>query len=60
MSIKRKTALAHKSNYGGSRSTSEIKYIVIHYTANDGDTDEANGKYFQGGKPHGFRPLFCR
>jgi len=25
-----------------------IKYIVVHYTANDGDTDEGNGKYFNG------------
>lgn len=41
-----KTNLADKSNYGSSRSTSSIKYIVWHYTANDGDTDEANGKYF--------------
>lgn len=38
--------LANKKNYGGSRLTSTIKYIVIHYTANDGDTDENNGKYF--------------
>lgn len=41
-----KTNLADKSNYGSSRSTTSIKYIVWHYTANDGDTDEANGKYF--------------
>lgn len=41
-----KMNLADKSNYGSSRSTSSIKYIVWHYTANDGDTDEANGKYF--------------
>lgn len=41
-----KTNLADKSNYGASRSASSIKYIVWHYTANDGDTDEANGKYF--------------
>lgn len=41
-----KTNFADKSNYGSSRSTSSIKYIVWHYTANDGDTDEANGKYF--------------
>ncbi|WP_051280460.1 peptidoglycan recognition protein family protein [Anaerovorax odorimutans] len=25
---------------------SEIKFIVIHYTANDGDTDESNASYF--------------
>lgn len=48
MSYRMKTALADKSNYGGKRSTNDIKYIVIHYTGNDGDSDEANGKYFQG------------
>jgi N-acetylmuramoyl-L-alanine amidase CwlA len=41
-----KTNLANKQNYGGSRATSKIKWIVIHYTANDGDTDEGNGNYF--------------
>ena len=41
-----KEHLAHKGNYGDKRSLSTIKYIVIHYTANDGDTDENNGKYF--------------
>lgn len=41
-----KTNLANRSNYGASRSTSNIKYLVIHYTANDGDSDENNGKYF--------------
>ena len=42
-----KTNLANKKNYGSSRSTDKIKYIVIHYTGNDGDTDENNGKYFK-------------
>lgn len=42
-----KTNLAHKGNYGGIRPLSQIKYIVIHYTANDGDTDENNGLYFK-------------
>lgn len=41
-----KTNLANKKNYGGTRNVNNIKYIVIHYTANDGDTDENNGKYF--------------
>lgn len=41
-----KTHTANKSNYGGSRSTSTIKYLVIHYTGNDGDSDQNNGKYF--------------
>ena len=42
-----KTNLANKKNYGSTRSTSNIKYIVIHYTANDGDRDESNGNYFK-------------
>ena len=42
-----KTNLANRKNYGGIRSTNAIKYIVIHYTGNDGDTDENNGKYFK-------------
>lgn len=42
-----KTNLANKNNYGAARSTTNIKYIVIHYTGNDGDTDENNGKYFK-------------
>lgn len=41
-----KTNLANKSNYGSKRASSLIKYIVIHYTGNDGDSDESNGKYF--------------
>ena len=37
-----------KSNYYTSgRSLDSIKYIVIHYTANNGDTARNNGKYFQ-------------
>lgn len=46
MAYKMKEHLAHRSNYGSSRKTSEIKYIVIHYTANDGDSDEGNANYF--------------
>lgn len=41
-----KTHYANSKNYGGTRSTSAIDYIVIHMTANDGDTDEANSNYF--------------
>lgn len=41
-----KQLFANPKNYGGKRSLSSIKYIVIHYTVNDGDTDEANAKYF--------------
>ena len=46
MSYTLKTNLSHPKNYGGKRNKSVIKYIVIHYTGNDGDTDENNGKYF--------------
>ena len=42
--IKIKTA--NRSNYGGKRNIADIKYIVIHYTANDGDTAKGNGNYF--------------
>ena len=42
-----KENIANKSNYGGKRSTSDIKYIVVHYTENDGDSDESNAKYFK-------------
>ena len=45
-----KKNLANKSNYGGARNLDKIKYIVIHYTGNDGDTDENNGKYFANNK----------
>ncbi len=42
-----KTNIANKGNYGSRRSLNSIKYIVVHYTANDGDTDENNGIYFK-------------
>ena len=42
-----KTTIANSKNFGGTRSTSKIKWICIHYTANDGDRDESNGKYFR-------------
>lgn len=41
-----KKNLANKRNYGAKRSTSAIKYIFIHYTGNDGDSDESNARYF--------------
>lgn len=54
----RKTNLAHRSNYGNKRSTSSIKYIVLHYTANDGDSDENNGKYFSGANRNASAHIF--
>ena len=41
--------LALRCNYGNARALSTIKYIVIHYTANDGDTALSNAKYFARG-----------
>ena len=37
--------LANKSNYTKNR-TKKIEYIVIHYTANNGDTAKGNCNYF--------------
>lgn len=41
-----KQNLANRQNYGGKR-TQKVEWIVMHYTANDGDSDESNAKYFQ-------------
>ena len=54
----RKTDLAHRSNYGNKRSTSSIEFLVFHYTANDGDTDEANGNYFNGANRNASAHIF--
>ena len=40
---------ALRCNYGNARVLNTIKYIVIHYTANDGDTALSNAKYFANG-----------
>lgn len=42
-----KTVLANKANYGAARATSKILYLIIHYTANDGDSDQGNANYFK-------------
>lgn len=39
---------AHPSNYYAGRGGNAVQYIVVHYTANDGDTDTGNARYFQG------------
>lgn len=44
---KTKTITANRSNYGAKRNSSDIRYLVIHYTGNAGDTAENNGKYFK-------------
>ena len=46
MGYKLKTKLSKRANYGSKRNTKVIKFLVYHYTANDGDTDEANANYF--------------
>lgn len=37
---------ANAGNYGPARNAQAIKYIVIHYTGNDGDTAENNARYY--------------
>ena len=47
MSYTLKEQLAASGNYGGSRNASQIRYLVYHYTGNDGDKAANNAKYFQ-------------
>ena len=47
MSYTIKEQLANSGNYGGSRNASQIRYLVDHYTGNDGDRAANNAKYFQ-------------
>lgn len=47
MSYTIKEQLANSGNYGGSRNASQIRYLVYHYTGNDGDKAANNAKYFQ-------------
>ena len=42
-----KVIACHRENYGGVRGN--IQFLVIHYTAGDGDTAEGNGIYFSKG-----------
>ena len=42
----KQTIACDPRNYGGVR-TQDIRYIVVHYTAGDGDTAVNNGLYFQ-------------
>ena len=46
MSYILKTNYSNAHNYGGYRPLTAIDYIVIHYTAMDGDFDESNANYF--------------
>lgn len=38
---------ANSKNHGRKRSLGGIKYIVVHYTANEGDTAKGNANYFK-------------
>lgn len=41
------TKLAHEGNYSQTRRTADkIKYLVVHYTANNGDTARNNCNYY--------------
>ena len=42
-----KQQIANRNNYGSERNVNKIKYIAIHGTGNDGDTDESNARYFK-------------
>jgi len=47
MSIVIKDVSISKTNHGGIRSLTGIKYIVVHYTGNDGDTCNGNINYYK-------------
>lgn len=46
MSCTREELTAAAGNYGGTRDAEQIRYIVIHYTGNAGDTAAGNAAYF--------------
>lgn len=43
--MNRRLILANRANYGGRRQGG-VEYIVLHYTANDGDSGLSNARYF--------------
>ena len=47
MSYTLRGLLAAEGNCGGTRTASDIRYLVIHYTGNDGDTAANNAAYYQ-------------
>lgn len=46
MSFTLKEILANPGNIGGPRDAGKIKYLVIHYTGNDGDRAANNAAYY--------------
>ena len=57
MAFKTKKLLSKRANYGTKRDTKVIKFLVYHYTANDGDTAMNNAKYFHDKVVKGFYGL---
>ena len=47
MSYTLREQLCHPENCGGPRTAGQIRYLVYHYTGNDGDTAADNAAYFQ-------------
>ena len=47
MSVEVTELTANTGNCGGSRNADQIRYLVLHYTGNDGDTAENNAVYFR-------------
>ena len=47
MAFEYKKRIANRRNYGYSRTTKNIAWLVVHFTAHDGDSDENNAKYFK-------------
>lgn len=47
MSINVIDVSCHPANRGGIRKASQIKYLVYHYTGNDGDTGGNNARYYR-------------
>ncbi len=53
------TLLAHPSNYGWKRKPADIRYLVLHYTANKTDRAVNNAKYFQNNVVYASAHYFC-
>ena len=49
MALKFKTRTAKSASYGSKRSTSSIKFIVIHFTGGEKDSAKNNADYFATG-----------
>ena len=47
MSVEVTELLCHSGNCGGARTAGNIRYLVVHYTGNDGDTAKNNAVYFR-------------